>query len=96
MRRYCGIACAAVVFALGVFASSPVLHDQLHHHDAGTGDDGCVIILFAQGIVSPLAVASVPPPTDTWERERAMRLVEIFVSSPRYRWQPERGPPVVG
>ncbi len=95
-RRALAAGCILLVLALGVFAQNSSLHRQLHDATAtALADDGCVIDLFAQGV--SLAVASqVPPPAFTdWQEFRPAVAPEIFLDSPRYLLQPERGPPSV-
>ena len=59
-----------LVMALTAFSASPELHGRLHshsaaHHDQGSpgqandGDDGCVVTLFAQGLVLGLALVAL-------------------------------------
>ena len=64
-----------LVLALAAFSASPVLHGMLHghdvaaqapaHHDGGApapvadDDDGCVVTLFAQGLVLCLALVAL-------------------------------------
>ena len=85
--------CVALVFALGLFAASPVLHGKLHHHDSTGSDDGCAIVLFATGVSVPLALSAVPPSAE-WREHSYARSTEIFLGSPRYRLLPGCGPPV--
>jgi hypothetical protein len=94
-RRFLAGSAAALVLALGVFAASPVLHDWLHGADATTVDDGCAVVLFANGVSAPLGAIAITPPAADW-RELARPIArEIFLASPRYLRQPERGPPLV-
>jgi hypothetical protein len=94
-RRFLAAGAAALVFALGLFAVSPVLHDWLHGHDT-PADDGCAVVLFAAGVSVPLGAIAITPPAAMW-REAARPIArEIFLASPRYLRQPERGPPVLG
>ncbi len=95
LRRILAGGAAALIFALGVFAASPVLHNWLHATAAPPADDGCAIVLFASGVSVPLGAIALAPPVVEW-REFAQPIVrEIFLASPRYLRQPERGPPVV-
>jgi|GEM_PF-563840 len=101
---------AALVLVLTVLAASPDLHDRLHghgprmapaaHHDEGptgagrAGEDGCVVTLFAQGLVLALGLLA---PAFTG---RALRLLSfgfrdrIEPSAPRYLRLPSQAPPV--
>jgi hypothetical protein len=93
-RRVFAAGCAALVFALGVFAASPVLHEQLHHNAQTPSDDGCAVALFAGGVSVPLAVTVLPAPPAEWHEQTCASSTEIFLDAPRYLLQPERGPPV--
>ena len=87
---------AALVLALAVFAASPELHSWLHSDDGVAGDDGCAVVLFANGVSAPLGVIAVVPPSATWQEQPRAIAEEICLASPRYLHQPERGPPVQG
>ncbi len=92
-RRICAAGSAALVFVLGLLASSPALHHQLHTGLHGAGDDHCAVVLFANGVSAPVAMSALPPPVREWQDHRPTASVEVYVGSPRYRLQPERGPP---
>ncbi len=94
-RQLLAMGCAALIFALGVFASSPVLHSQLHAGGHATFEDGCAITLFANGVSVALPLMAPPPPSDQWDELPDAVSHEVFLDSPRYLLQPERGPPVV-
>lgn len=94
-RRFLAGASAALVFALGVFAASPVLHNWLHDVDATQVDDGCAVVLFASGVSVPLGAISIAPPAAEWREFIRPTAPEVFLVSPRYLRQPERGPPLV-
>ena len=93
LRRALAAGSAAMVFALGVFAASPALHEQLHVGSDSALDDGCAIVLFANGVSMPLAMTAPPPPVATWCQQPPVSAPEVLVESPRYLLQPERGPP---
>ena len=93
-RRFMAAGGAALVFALGVFAASPELHSRLHVHDGVPADDGCAVVLFANGVSAPLAAIAIAPPPVEWREQPRAQTAEIFLASPRYLRQPERGPPV--
>jgi len=92
-RRLLATGCAALIFALGLFAASPSLHVKLHHHGHASSDDGCAIVLFASGVAMPLAVTAMPPPAADWPEPLYFSSPEILLDAPRYLLQPERGPP---
>ena len=94
LRRLLAAGSAALVLALVVFAASPQLHDWLHENDATAGDDGCAVMLFASGVSLPLGTIALAVPSFDAREQAPVAVAEIFVASPRYRFQPERGPPV--
>jgi hypothetical protein len=96
LRRLLAAGCAALIFALGLFAASPALHGQLHHDTTASTDDGCAIVLFAGGVSVPLAAIAVTPPSAEWCEPVYFGSTEICLDSPRYLLQPGRGPPVLG
>ncbi len=95
-RRFLAGAAATLVFTLGVFAASPVLHDWVHGQHGTPADDGCAVVLFAAGVSVPLGAIAVTPPAASWQEFVQPGALEIFLTSPRYLRQPERGPPQLG
>ena len=94
-RRFLAAGAAVLVFALGVFSASPVLHDWLHAQHTTPASDACAVVLFADGVALTLAVQIPPPPVADWTEAHSPASIEIFLDSPRYLRQPERGPPAV-
>ena len=94
VQRTLAVASAALVVALAIFAASPRLHDWLHSQAGLVGSDGCAVVLFASGVSMPLGAIVALPPALAWHDTPAAIAEEIFVTSPRYLRQPERGPPV--
>lgn len=92
LHRLGAAGAAALVFALGLLAASPELHGLLHDTDS---DDGCAIVLFANGVSAPLGVIAVTPPESSWIEQPLASARDIFLTAPRYLRQPERGPPSV-
>lgn len=93
-RRWIAAGCSALVLALTVFAASPSLHNWLHNHDGIAGDDACPVVLFASGVSLPLGAIIVTPPAAEWRETPHASTAEVFLVTPRYLRQPERGPPV--
>ena len=93
-RRQLAAVCAMLVFALGVFAASPGLHEQLHHGPQASPDDGCAVVLFANGVSASLAVIDLPPVPVAWGAQIFAGSPELLLGSPCYRLLPGRGPPV--
>lgn len=94
LHRSIAVGAVLLTLLLSAAAASPGLHDWLHG-DAGHGaNDNCAVVLFATGVTlaaTAIAVAALPL---VWRVERARFAAEIFLASPRYLRQPERGPPV--
>jgi hypothetical protein len=93
LRRLCAAGGIALVLGLTVFAASPALHDLLHSATDTTHDDTCPVVLFAQAAIPPAEPVSVPLPPVVTNAVVPLSPEELFVASPRYLRQPERGPP---
>jgi hypothetical protein len=96
LRRLGAAAGAALVLALTVFAASPRLHGDLHCADHPPVDHRCAVELFAAGVTTACAPVAALPPTSAWHAQPAAVGEKIFLASPRYLRQPERGPPTLG
>lgn len=112
LRRFVAAACAALVFALTIFAASPVAHEWLHavekkhvcsEHPAPTtppartnADHDCAVVLFASGVELPVGPAALTPPCVLVRGVSPVTAAEFYLVSPRYLRQPERGPPALG
>jgi hypothetical protein len=83
-----------MVFALGLFAASPTLHERVHSRMA-TGADHCAVEIFANGISVPVGLEPIAAPSSVGVAEPPAAAIEICLSSPRFLLQPERGPPAV-
>jgi len=77
-----------------VFAASPTLHERLHAGPQAVADDGCAVALFAGGVSLDVPVVALPPSATQWSELPAATTRELFLESPRYLLQPERGPPI--
>ena len=95
VRRGLALGCAALVLALSVFAASPSAHGLLHDddHQHALFDDACAVVMFASGVSLPFATSVTAPPSDLVQRVKPGAAAEVFLVSPRYLRQPERGPP---
>jgi hypothetical protein len=97
-----------LVLALTVLASSPELHERLHGHEAAPAaahhegasaqaddsDDGCIVTLFAQGIVLALGILAL---AFTGQRLRLPDFADfdrVTPESPRFLHLPPQGPPL--
>jgi hypothetical protein len=94
LLRIVALGCVVLVFSLGVFAASPALHEQLHAGSQAVADDGCAVVLFAGGVSLVVPVIALPPSSGRWTELPDSAFRELFLESPRYLLQPERGPPV--
>ena len=96
LRRIVAGGCAALVFALTIFAASPVAHELLHDADHGHAhtDDACAVVMFASGVSLPVGPLAIAPPSAVIAGVSPVTAAEVFLVSPRYLRQPERGPPV--
>jgi len=93
-HRFFAAAGVALMLLLTVAAASPALHQWLHGESAPDASDNCAVVLFASGVTLAAAVIAVAAPRIAWSEVRAHAVAEIFLVSPRYLRQPERGPPV--
>jgi hypothetical protein len=99
LRRLFAAGGVALVLLLAVLAASPAAHEWVHGHAEAVAhtpdsdDDGCVVNLFAHGVLSAAVFAALLFVSfclvagTVWPRE-AVRL-----STPRYRLPPLCGPP---
>ena len=96
LRRVLAGGCAGLVLALTVFAASPVAHNWLHDADHENGDSGdtCAVVMFAGGVSQPVGPFALTPPTTLAASVSLVTAADVFLVSPRYLRQPERGPPV--
>lgn len=92
-RRFCAVTAAGLLLLLAVSAASPSLHHWLHGDGSDDASDNCAVVLFATGVTLAAAALAVTAPRLAW-RETAVRFAApLFLTSPRYLRQPERGPP---
>ncbi len=91
--RGLALACALLVWVLGLLAASPELHAALHH-DADHADHECAVTLFNQGTENPAPnCALVAEPSLTVVA--VVAAVERFqIASPQDLLPPGCGPPV--
>jgi hypothetical protein len=107
LRRLIAAGSAALVLALTIFAASPAAHDWLHalaeggaphaplHAGEQADDDaGCAVVLFAGGVSLPVGPAAITPPILAPQGVSPVTAAEVYLVSPRYLRQPERGPPL--
>jgi len=102
LRRVVALGCAAMVFALTIFAAGPEANEYLHEHKdcpshghaTTEPDHSCAVVLFASGVSLPVGPLFVTPPTAVPAGISPVTAAEVFLVSPRYLRQPERGPPL--
>jgi hypothetical protein len=97
-----------LVLTLTVLAASPELHERLHGHDAPAAaahhdgssakaddsDDGCVVTLFAQGVVLALSILALAFTGQTLRLADFADFDRVVPESPRYLHLPPQGPPL--
>ena len=105
LQRSLAALCAAVVFGLTLLAASPAAHEWVHSHEAShtcpdhpepassSHDHRCAIVFFAAGVETPVAAITLVPPRFVTRDISPVTAAEIYLVSPRYLRQPERGPP---
>jgi hypothetical protein len=108
--RITAVAAALLVLALTILSASPGLHAWVHAHatpmtagdhaDHGPAnpqpgtDEGCVVVLFAQGILAALAAYCV---AEIFRRKTELMVVGATAvprAMPRYWLPPLCGPPL--
>ncbi|HUR60166.1 MAG TPA: hypothetical protein VM029_20755 [Opitutaceae bacterium] len=96
VHRFAAAGGAVLVFALTICAASPIAHDWLHRSGDSGQESGCAVLLFADGVSLPLDTLGVQPPAAVTGRVTLASATDVFLISPRYLRQPERGPPNLG
>jgi len=110
LTRVVATLAVALVLVLAVLAASPELHERLHGHamaaaahpgggPSGAGqsaddEDGCVVTLFAQGLILALALVL---PAFTGQTLRVLGSDprdRVVPAEPRYLRLPTQAPPV--
>jgi hypothetical protein len=92
-RRFLAAAGVALLLLLTASAASPALHHWLHGDTVDDATDNCAVVLFTAGVTLAAAAVAVAAPRLVWNDRRVRAIEEIFLASPRYLRQPERGPP---
>lgn len=107
LRRLLAAGCAALVLALTLASVSPAAHAWLHQDEPAhacrdhpkakpaphAADHNCAVVLFAHGLDLPVGPVALLPPASLPRTFAHSGTVELFLVSPRYLRQPERGPP---
>ena len=108
MTRTVAALAAALVVVLSVLAASPELHERLHgqgpahpaaSHPSGGAqatedEDGCVVTLFAQGLVLPLALLLLAVCAWTLGLGGFDLVDRVVPAAPRYLRLPTQAPPL--
>lgn len=84
---------AALVLLLAALAVAPELHHELHAEEMPS-EDGCAVVLFSGGVPLMVDTTEVPAPVLVWHEPSRVKVRELFLASPRFLRQPERGPPL--
>jgi hypothetical protein len=106
LARSTALAGVLLVLALTVLAASPDLHERMHALDAATpaqahhagptapdDDGGCVVTLFAQGIVLALALFALAFTGQVLRLSELAVVDRILPEAPSYLLQPTQAPP---
>lgn len=110
LSRLTALLAIGLVLALTVLASSPELHERLHGHQAETGaahqegipdhganadtDDGCVVTLFAQGLVLALALVVLAFAGPVIRSQSFALSDRVIPEAARYLHLPTQAPPL--
>ncbi|MDB6127832.1 MAG: hypothetical protein JWM35_1728 [Verrucomicrobia bacterium] len=94
-RRAIAATSIALVLLLTALSASPDLHRLFHDHADGGVDDGCAVVLFSHGVSAVADTAILAATPMVWHRAERATVAEIFLATPRFLHQPERGPPAV-
>ena len=78
---------------LVTLAASPELHERFHGTGNVGSDDGCAVVLFANGVSLANSVVAIPLPPVDWTEPVRTSIEKLLLVSSRYLRQPERGPP---
>lgn len=96
-RRLLAAGGAALVLALTIFAACPTAHASLHDagcpHHQPDNDEGCAVTIFASGVSLPVGPMATAPVVFLPRAVPVAPAADVFLVSPRYLRQPERGPP---
>jgi hypothetical protein len=104
LTRVTALFAILLVLTLAVLAASPDLHERLHGHMKGSSshaaapaqeddDGGCVVTLFAQGVILALSFFSLVFTGQTLRRAHFAVFDRIAPSSPAYLFLPTQAPP---
>jgi hypothetical protein len=104
LTRFTALLAMLLVLALTVLAASPDLHERLHSHDthattapghpaAADDEDGCVVTLFAQGIILALALLALAFTGQVLRLANIPALAWIPPEAPGFLFLPTQAPP---
>jgi hypothetical protein len=109
LTRFTAVAGLLLVLTLTVLAASPELHERLHGHDLGTprsashaaapkgaadtDDDGCVVTLFAQGVIMALALFALAFSGQRLRIGDVPAYERVQPEAPSYLFLPTQAPP---
>ena len=107
LKRTLAAMSAGLVLALTVFSASPQLHGLLHGHEAAASngipghapdndtDEGCVVTLFAQGLVLCLALYALVRLGEKLHLLDYAAYSRVTAEEPAYLHLPPQAPPAV-
>jgi hypothetical protein len=83
-----------MMLTLTLASSSRPVHDWLHGDSSHETDHHCAVELFASGVTLAFGALPLSAPNAVGRAQPASGFQEVFLVSPRYLRQPERGPPI--
>jgi hypothetical protein len=92
-RRLFAAAGIALVLLLGTATVAPTLHSWLHVDGGHDANHQCAVVLFASGVALAATAIALVGPTLEWGALFVASASELFLVTPRFLRQPERGPP---
>ncbi len=97
--RLTAILAVLLVLALAVCAASPELHERLHHHPAAAGhaessEEGCVVTLFAQGLLAGILFVLLRFADRGARAADAAPRARSLPDAPEYLHLPPQAPPL--
>jgi hypothetical protein len=94
VRRLTAMLALGAMLTLILASGSPIVHDCLHANSGDDADHQCAVVLFASGVTLAPGATELSREEICCRTRPVVALEEIFLVSPRYLRQPERGPPV--
>ena len=94
LRRLVAIGSVALVLMMGASVVLPALHHWLHGDAGEETSDQCAVEMFGMGITTASSSLALERQTITWPAPVQPAQEALFLATPRFLRQPERGPPL--